>query len=135
MLFQIIQPFVTDIYGDSLKEAIKNYVKFNNNLNITNLIIKDQTNHYETRLRYYRENNKNKVGFDVYPYTNVSYPTFVPISPIGPVITPLAPIVTSNAPVTFAPSLPISSNPLITVKGSPYMANNNNIFIRNPRFH
>jgi hypothetical protein len=128
MLYQIVQPFVTDIYGDSLKEAIKNYVKFNNNLNITNLIIKDQASHYETRLRYYTENNKNKVGFDVYPYTNVTYPV---ITPVGPIITSAGPIINSNIPVTIVPSLPISSNPLITVKGSPYMANNNNVFIRN----
>ena len=127
MLFQIIQPYVTDIYGDSLKEAIKNYVKFNHNLNVTNLIIKDQANHYETRLRYYTENNKNKVGFDVYPYTNVNYPL---ISPIGPVITPAGPIINSNIPVTFVPS-----NPLITTQNSPFMANNNTVFVRNPRFY
>jgi len=74
MLFQIVQPFVANIYGDSFKEAIKNYIKINHNINIRNLIIKDQQNHYEARLRYYIENNKNKVGIDVYPYTNISSP-------------------------------------------------------------
>jgi len=78
MLFQIVQPFVADIYGDSFKEAIKQYVKINHNLNIKRMIIKDQANHYDTRLRYYIENNKNKVGIDVYPYTNISYPTILP---------------------------------------------------------
>ena len=116
MLFQIIQPFVADIYGDSFKEAVKNYVKFNHNVNITNMIIKDQSNHYHTKLRYYIENNKNKVGIDVYPYTNVSYPVVAP-----------APIISSNVPITIGP---ISSNPLVTVKGSPYLANNNSIFIK-----
>jgi hypothetical protein len=104
MLFQIVHPIVADIYGDSFKEAVKNYIKFNYNLNITNMIIKDQFNHYETRLRYYQENNKNKVGFDVYPYTNVSYPI------INPVITNV-PIVRSNMPITFAPSIiPLANN-------------------------
>ena len=129
MLFQIVQPFVADIYGDSFKEAVKNYVKFNHNLNITNMIIKDQSNHYNTQLRYYTENNKNKVGIDVYPYTNVSYPI------IAPVIAPLAPIVRSNIPITIAPPVvPISVNPMVTVKGSQYAANNNNVFVRNPYF-
>lgn len=133
MLFQIVQPFVADIYGDSFKEAVKNYVKFNHNLNITNMIIKDQSNHYNTQLRYYTENNKNKVGIDVYPYTNVSYPIIAPV--IAPVIAPLAPIVRSNIPITIAPPVvPISVNPMVTVKGSQYAANNNNVFVRNPYF-
>ena len=79
MLFQIVQPFAVDIYGDSFKEAIKNYVKLNYAANITNMIIKDQANHYQTRVRYYKENNKNKVGIDVYPYTNMSYPIIQPL--------------------------------------------------------
>jgi hypothetical protein len=133
MIFQIVQPFVADIYGDSFKEAVKNYVKFNHNLNITNMIIKDQSDHYETRIRYYTENNKNKVGIDVYPYTNVSYPL------ITPVIAAPAPIVRSNVPITIAPSVvpiaPISTTPMVTVKGSPYIANNNNVLVRNPIFY
>lgn len=135
MLFQIVQPFVADIYGDSFKEAIKNYVKFNHNLNITNMIIKDQSNHFEARLRYYQENNKNKVGIDVYPYTNISYPI---VTPAIPIVTPTAPIVRSSVPITVAPSvMPLSttSNPLVTVKGSQYMANNKNVIINNPFFY
>jgi hypothetical protein len=125
MLFQIVQPFVADIYGDSFKEAVKNYVKFNHNMNITNLIIKDQANHYDTRLRYYIENNKNKVGIDVYPYTNVTYPTVLPIG---------GPIITSNAPVTFAPPMVPVSPPMVTVQGSPYLSTSNNVFVRGSYF-
>ena len=128
MLFQIVQPIVADIYGDSFKEAIKNYVKFNHNLNITNMIIKDQANHYEARLRYYQENNKNKVGIDVYPYTNVSYPVVTPVVPV----VPAGPIVRSPVPITITP---ISTNPLVTVKNSPFMADNNNVLVRNPVFY
>ena len=110
MLFQIVQPIVTDIYGDSFKEAVKNYVKLNYNANITNMVIKDQTNHYQTRLRYYQENNKNKVGIDVYPYTNVSYPIIqssVPIIQQAPIIqssVPIiqqSPIIQSSVPITI----------------------------------
>jgi hypothetical protein len=140
MLFQIVQPIVADIYGDSFKEAIKNYVKFNHNLNITNMIIKDQSNHYQARLRYYTENQKNKVGIDVYPYTNVSYPimaapalmTTNPLITTKPLITtnPLMAantIVTSPVPLTFG-----SANPLVTVKGSNVMANNKNVIVNYP---
>jgi hypothetical protein len=140
MLFQIVQPFVADIYGDSFKEAVKNYVKINHNINITNMIIKDQSNHYETRLRYYMENNKNKVGIDVYPYTNMSYPVIAPVTPImapvTPIMAPITPIIRSNAPITFAPSfVPISSSPMVAVKNSPYMASNKNVFINNSSFY
>lgn len=130
MLFQIIQPFVADIYGDSFKEAVKNYVKFNHDVNITNMIIKHQSDHYETRLRYYIENNKNKVGIDVYPYTNVSYPLLP------------AQIVTSNNPISIVPSIissisphispSIVSSPIVTVKGSNYSATDKGVFINNP---
>jgi hypothetical protein len=70
MIFQVVFPFESTIYGDSFKEAVKNYVKHNYNVNMTNLIIKDQANHYETKLRYYTENNKNKVGIDFYLFPN-----------------------------------------------------------------
>ena len=91
MLFQIVQPFQYDIYGDSFKEAIKNYVKFKHNSNITNLIIKDQnSNMFNTKLNYYKKNKSLKVGIDVYPYTNISYP----LTPIVP--TNLVPLAQTN---------------------------------------
>jgi hypothetical protein len=97
MIYQIVSPIVTPIYGDSFKEAIKNYVKFNHNLNINNLIIKDQSQHWEARLRYYKENQKNKVGIDVYPYTNITYPMLAPgiaARGIGPIVSPgIGPVV------------------------------------------
>lgn len=120
MLFQIVQPIVTDIYGDSFKEAIKNYVKLNYNANITNMVIKDQNNHYQTRLRYYQENNKNKVGIDVYPYTNMSYPIIQPgpfiQSPSGPFTQlPLGPFIQSPPIITTQPIIqpgPIIQSPI-----------------------
>ena len=108
MIYQIVQPFSATIYGDSFKEAIKQYVKLNHNMNITRMIIKDQSNHYDTRLRYYIENNKNKVGIDVYPYTNMSYPN------IAPIIS--GPIISSHTPITFVPNTPPIS-PLLSPVG------------------
>ena len=124
MLFQIVQPFHADIYGDTFKEAIKNYIKINHNFNITNLIIKDQQTHYKTKLKYYRENNKRKVGIDVYPHVNaygmpISYPTLSPYPALSqypalspyPVLAP-GPIIQTNKPITFIPS-PIIQSPII----------------------
>ena len=73
-IYQIVYPFQQDIYGSSFKEAVKNYVKTSHDINIRNMIIKDQVDHYETILRYYKENDKNKVGIDVYPYTGINGP-------------------------------------------------------------
>ena len=81
MIYQIVSPIVATINGDSFKEALKNYIKINHDINIRNLIIKDQANNaYEAKLRYYMQNKINKVGIDVYPYTNVSNVSYV--SPI-----------------------------------------------------
>ena len=41
MNYQVLSPIPTIITADSFKEAIKNYVKFNHNLNLTNLITID----------------------------------------------------------------------------------------------
>jgi len=101
MLYQIIYPFTADIYGDTFKEAVKNYVKFNYNNNITNMIIKDQSNSYEAKLNYYMKNNKNKVGISISPYDSL-------LNPMIPI--PIAPVIKTNTPITFAPN--IYSNPI-----------------------
>ena len=140
MLFQIIQPFVADIYGDSFKEAIKQYIKFNYNSDITNMIIKDQQNHYQTRLKYYKENNKKKVSIDISPYVNIPYSPIIAGGPIIKSNTPITfnpafisgnqPFISGNQPFISGNQPFISTNPLVTVKGSPFMASNNGIFYK-----
>ena len=74
MQFQIVYPFVYNIMGDSYKEAIKNFVKLKHNYDINKLIVTDQINNaYKAKIRYYMENQKNKVGIDFYfyPYNNI----------------------------------------------------------------
>jgi hypothetical protein len=121
MIYQIVSPVVATIEGDSFKEAIKNYVKFNHNLNIRNLIVKDQADHsYEAKLRYYIQNQRNKVGIDIYPYTNVAYPVPI-INSINPIISPVAPIYVNTPAVVGAPN-------------SKFFATQSNIFIKNPYY-
>ena len=67
MIYQVVSPFTTDIYGESYKDAIKHFVKLNRNLNISQMIIKDQTQHIEARMKYYQEDGRNKVGINMYP--------------------------------------------------------------------
>jgi len=139
MIFQIVSPIVTSIQGDSFKEAIKNYVKFNHNLNITNLIIKDQADHaYEARLRYYTQNERNKVGIDVYPYTNVSYPIIS--STLGlntPTLGLNTPTLGLNTPTLGlnTPTLGLNTPAIVTTKNSPFIATDSNIIIKRPYFY
>ena len=67
MNFNIIHPFVKVINGDSISEAIKTYVKFNYDINLTNLIIQDQEKYFNTKIKYYMHDGRNKVGIDIYP--------------------------------------------------------------------
>ena len=67
MLFKIVAPIVADIYGDSFKDAVKNFIKINHGLNIHHLIVKDQTQHIDARIKYYQEDGRNKVGINMFP--------------------------------------------------------------------
>jgi hypothetical protein len=73
MIFKIVSPMITTIDGDSLKEAIKNFIKINHNLNITNMIIRDQTNNIQAKINYYKEDGRNKVGINMFP-VGLEYP-------------------------------------------------------------
>jgi len=55
------------ITADSFKEAIKEYVKMKYAVDIHQMIIKDQWTHMNADLRYYRKNNIDKVGINMYP--------------------------------------------------------------------
>ena len=53
LTFQVVQPFSYAITGNSLNNAIKNFVKINRGLNITNLIIQDQSRYIDARFKYF----------------------------------------------------------------------------------
>ena len=69
ILYQVIQPFTYSISADTLNEAIKNFVKIHHGLNLQNIIISDQTNHYQANFRYFTEDGRNRVGINTYPYS------------------------------------------------------------------
>jgi hypothetical protein len=67
MLFKIVTPIVADIYGESFKDAVKNFIKINHGLNIHHMIVKDQNQHIDARIKYYQEDGRNKVGINMFP--------------------------------------------------------------------
>ena len=81
-MFHIVSPIYQKIDGDSLKSAIKNFVKINDMNRLTQLIVSDQQNntYYNASINYYNSNNARKarisisntdnVGWNVYPFLN-----------------------------------------------------------------
>ena len=101
MRFSVIYPYSSFIDADSFKEAIKQYVKINQNVNINQMIISDKLNHVNADLNYYRKNNVDKVGINMYPIS----PNYV-INPNfnGPVfVQPLIPD-SLNSSIMYAPT-------------------------------
>lgn len=98
--YQVLSPFATTIYGDSFNEAIKNYIKLNRQLNITEMIVKDQMNHYQAKMNYYKENSRNKVGINILP---VSYDF------VNNLLFPNRPIVDFSNDTTYVPSQYVES--------------------------
>jgi hypothetical protein len=83
MRFQLLSPVVSYINGDTLADALKTYVKINYAQQIRNLIVSDQINKYNADVKYYRENNKNKIGIKITPDVGYTiYPSNNFIKPI-----------------------------------------------------
>ena len=131
MIYQIVSPVVQTINGDSLKDAIKNFVKINDMYSLNKLIVTDQQNaFYNANINYYKNNNKNKVkidiqknntdnvGWTVYPQNEPNYlfsPVNSVISPVNSVISPvISSVISSNTGL----------NPIVTAPGK-ISANNN----------
>ena len=116
MLFQIVSPVVATIDGDTVKDAVKNFIKLNYQLNLAELIIKDQNMHMNARINYYQEDGRNKVGINVFPRDPllpipIVSNTFNPLAPaVSPVITnfePLSTLAALSGPSMMQP-LPIT---------------------------
>jgi hypothetical protein len=120
MIFQVVFPFESTIYGDSFKEAVKNFIKLNHNLNITKMIVKDQTRQIEANINYYKEDGRNKVGINMFP-VGLQYPipivtndTYVPPKMTDSVILspfmPISPLPLSPVNIPFVPTVINISN-------------------------
>lgn len=67
MSFQIVYPIAMSINAASFKDAIKQYVKLNHDVNVANIIITDQQRYMKANLKYYNEGQRNKVGISLFP--------------------------------------------------------------------
>lgn len=110
MIFQLVFPFESTIYGDSFKNAIKEFIKLNYNLNINRMIVKDQSNQIEAKINYYKEDGRNKVGINMFP-VGLQYPipivtndTYIPPKMINPLM-PLSPFPLSPVSFPFVPTV------------------------------
>ena len=111
MEFKIVFPFESSIYGDSFKEAIKNFIKINHNLQVTKMIVTDQSKNIEARVKYYQEDGRNKVGINMfpvgpnYPIPIVTNDTYIPPRFINPLVTPMLPISPLSPLSPFIPTV------------------------------
>ena len=67
MSFRVVYPLTMAISGDSFKDAVKNFVKLNYDLNLASIIITDQSRYMRANLDYYNKDNKDKVGIKLLP--------------------------------------------------------------------
>ena len=106
--YQVIQPFLYNISGNTLNEAIKNFVKIHHDLNLQNIIIADQNTHYQANLRYFYEDGRNRVGINTYPYTGPivfgpTYATYIDEPLPGVTGTPISPLVPTGSNIWNTP--------------------------------
>jgi hypothetical protein len=114
MEFKIIYPLESLIYGDSFKDAVKNFIKINHNLQISKMIVTDQSKNMQAHIKYYQQDGRNKVGINMFPvgldqpipivtnnntyipprYTESFISSLLPLSPLSPMqIMPFVPSV------------------------------------------
>ena len=111
MIYQVVYPIATSIYGDTFKEAIKNYIKLNHNLNINQMVVTDQTNHMQANIKYYQQDGRNRVGINMFPVPN-TWPSMMIVNNNNDTYIPQNIIQTppiAAAMVTSSPFLPIQS--------------------------
>lgn len=126
MIYQIVSPVVQTINGDSLKDAIKNFVKINDMYSLNKLIVTDQQNaYYNANINYYKNKynksrahinisrNTDDVGWTVYPKNEpgflVNTPLVTPVisnnSGFNPIVTAPGKIATDDKGVVLFPNL------------------------------
>jgi hypothetical protein len=140
MNFQVIYPVFSQINGDSMKEAVKNFVKLKELAEINNIIFRDQQQYYLVNQKRYIENQQKKIGMDIHlfpkyvanqfdqvlPIYNNFVPTFIPNSLNNPLLLNRIVAVPDNANKT-------SYSPRIQTVGSATLLNPVNQVVLTPR--
>ena len=112
MLYNIVYPYNQVISGSNYHQAIKNYVKFKNDMNLTNLIIQNDNLYRQTYINYLNKNGKKIAKIQSIPL-NSQYPLSYYIDkPFNLPPPPLQPNMGIIRPMVHAPPILVS----------PYMA-------------
>lgn len=83
MIYTVLHPMYMQLDETTFARAIKNYVKMNRNINISNLIIQDQMNNMKkANLKFYKHKGKSKANINIQPYNN-TYPYNNPYPPMA----------------------------------------------------
>jgi hypothetical protein len=84
MIYKIVSPFQYEIEGDNYTDAIKDFIKFNHEMRIRQMMFMDGQKYRMANMKYYQQNQRNKVGIDTYPLNyipiinkNMPYPMFI----------------------------------------------------------
>lgn len=65
--FQVVHPIALTVKADSFKEAVKNFIKVRYAMNLQNIILHDHNRYVQATFNYYKQQNKKKVGIDMFP--------------------------------------------------------------------
>jgi hypothetical protein len=66
-IYYIVDPVKTTTNGVSFKDAVKNFIKINHQLNINSLILTDRARYMKANFNFYKQYNKNKVSISLQP--------------------------------------------------------------------
>ena len=80
--YVLMSPYSYTVQAPSIAQAVKNFIKMSDFVNVERMIISDQNKEYEARLKFFNENGKNKVGIKIMPYLPLT--TGTPIVPMNP---------------------------------------------------
>ena len=80
--YSIVSPYLVNINAGDLTSAVRQFTKLYYRMKINEIIIKDQMKHYRATLKYFKENNKNRVGIRMFPHMYPIAPSTIPISSV-----------------------------------------------------
>ena len=109
-MYKIIYPVQTYINGPNLNDAVKNYVKMHNNMNLRKLIIQNENLYNQSIINYIHKNGKKIAHINTIPL-NPQFPlsyyidklqgklpdklphrlTYIPVLPTPAIFPPLIP--------------------------------------------
>jgi hypothetical protein len=104
-MFRVVHPFVTTVDGDTYMDAIKNFVKLNHNLNVSELIMTDQNRYWKANINYRVNDIRNRVGINVTPLSDMMVPMHLRQLAVPTAMVGTANVVRPTSPMVVAPGV------------------------------